>query len=169
MTELFWIGFRCISRQGLNMDFKMISQVSFRQFAAMSARTIPNHHKGSTHAATKMLQALNQFFGIDRTFETLLEDPSANAEPSHARDLSTILSDPFQLWSFSTRCPSRTNRFSKGNPKFIFEDDLGAEPLRFFLSWPNPCSTRLGSAPRPVPGHVFRVSARSNPDHAVND
>jgi len=151
------------------MDFRMISQVGFCQFAEMGARTIPNQDEGSTNAATKMLEALDQFFGVDRTCKTLFEDLSADGQSSHARDFSTILSDPFQVRCFSTRCPGWTNRFSKGDAKFIFEHDLCAEPLRFFLSLPNPCSTRLGSTPHPVPSHGFQAFARSNPCHAVND
>ena len=169
MTELFWIELRCIGRQGLDMDFGMISQVGFCQFAAMGARTIPNKDEGSAHTAMKMLQTLDQFFGVDRTFKTFLEDPSPDGQSSHARDFSTILSDPFQVRRFSTRCPGWTDRFSKGDAKFIFKHDLCVEPLRFFLSLPNPCSTRLGSTPRPVPRHVFQAFARSNPGHAVND
>lgn len=151
------------------MDFGMVSQVGFCQFAEMGAGTIPNEDERSTNAATKMLQTLDQFFGVDRTFKTLLEDPSANAQSSHARDFSTILSDPFQVRSLSIRCPGWTDRFRKGNPKFIFEHDLCAEPLRFFLSLPNPCSTRLGSTLHPVQWHVFQAFARSNPCHAVSD
>ena len=151
------------------MDFGMIRQVGFGQFATMGARTIPNEDEGSTNAATKMLQTLDQFFGVDRTRKTLLEDSATDGQSSHTRDFSTILSDPFQVRCFSTRCPGWTDRFSKGDAKFIFKHDLCAEPLRFFLSLSNPCSTRLGSTPHLVPRHVFQASARSNPYHAVND
>ena len=78
MTELFWIDLGCIGRQGLDMDFGMISQVGFCQFAAMGARTIPNQDEGSAHTATKMLQALDQFFGVDRTCKARLEDPATD-------------------------------------------------------------------------------------------
>ena len=151
------------------MDFGMISQVGFRQLATMGARTIPNKDEGSANVATKILQALDQFFGVDRTCKTLLEDPSTDGQSSHTRDFSAILSNPFQMRRFSTRCPGWTDRFSKGDAKFIFKHDLCAEPLRFFLSLPNPCSARLGSTPHPVPWHVFQAFARSNPCHAGND
>lgn len=169
MTELFRIDLRCIGRQRLDMDFGMMSQVGFCQFATMGARTVPNKDEGSANAATKMLQTLDQFFGIDRTCKTLLEDPATDGKSSHARDFSTILSDPFQVRCFSTRCPGWTDRFREGDAKFIFEHDLYAEPLRFFLSLPNPCSTKRGSAPHPVQAHGFQAFARSNPCHAVND
>ena len=151
------------------MDFGMVSQIGFGQFATMGTRTIPNQDEGSTNATTKMLQASNQFFRVNRTFKALLKDPSSNGQSSHARDFSTILPNPFQVRCFSTRCPGWTDRFSKGDAKFIFEHDLCAEPFRFFLSLPNPCSTRLGSTPHPVPLHVFQAFARSNPCHVVND
>lgn len=94
------------------MDFGMICQVGFCQFAMMGARTNPNQDEGSANAATKMLQALDRFFGVDQTFKTLLEDPSTHEYKSnnlggHAKSPKP----PFEK--------RRSSRISFGNSNLI--------------------------------------------------
>ena len=76
MAEFFWVDFRCIRRQELNVNFGMFGKVFLHQLAAMGLRAIPNEDKGSPDLATKMFQTLDQFDGIDRTFKMLLVDLS---------------------------------------------------------------------------------------------
>lgn len=139
MPKFFWIDFRRIGWQELHMDFWMAGEISFHLFAAMGARTIPNQDKRLTNVATKMLQALNHFFGIGRTFKMLLVDVACDGQARQCGNLPTIFSNPLQVRRLSARRPSRTHCFGKRDPKFIFKNDFCAEPPRFFLSYSNLC------------------------------
>lgn len=121
------------------MDFRMVEQIGFHALAAMGARTIPNQDKRLADAAPKMLQALNHFFGIDRTFKMLFVDFACDGQAGQCGNLTTIFSKPLQVRRLSARRPSRTHNFAKRDAKFIFKNDFCAEPPRFFLSCSNLC------------------------------
>ena len=80
VAKLFRIDLRCISRQELDMNIRMHGKILFHQQAAMSMRTIPNHHKGCSDVATEMFQSSDQLFGIDGTIKMSLVDFACNGQ-----------------------------------------------------------------------------------------
>jgi hypothetical protein len=168
MAILFRVEFWRVCWQILYMDFRMLLQKCFHQFGLMGARLIPDQDARAPYVAPKVFQPNQQFLGIDGPIEMSFVDPARNRQAGHRRCFPAKLGNPFQLGSLAFRCPRKADRLGIGVPEFIFKYDLGAEPLRFFLSLANPGSTRPGSIPHPVPLLSNLVSAHSSRDHPAN-
>ena len=164
MAILFRIEFGCISWQVLNMNIRMLLQKRFHDVGFMGTRSIPDQNERALDVAHKVFQSDQQFFGIDRAIKMPFVDLARNRQASHRRSFPAKLGNPLQLRCLAFRCPSETDRFGIGEPKFIFKYDLCAEPLRLFLSLANPGSTRLGSDLHLVQWLWGPVFAHSNPD-----
>jgi len=168
MAILFWIEFWRIGWQVLHMNFRMLLQKRFHDFGLMGPRLIPDQDERVFDVAHKVFQSDQQFFGIERAIKMSFVDLARNRQADQRRCFPAKPGNPFQLRCLAFRCPSETDRFCIGEPKFIFKDDLCAEPPSFFLSSATPGSTRPGSGLHPVPSLLCPVFAHSSPDHPTN-
>lgn len=169
MTVFFWIELRRIGWQILAMDLRMLSQISLGHPGTLRLRPIPDQNERATDPAADMLQTDQQFLGIDAAIEMALVDLAADRQSHHGRSLASIFRDPFELWGLPFGCPGKADRFNIGQAKLIFKDDLGAEPLRFFLSVASLALARPGSTLHPVRWRVRLAFAHSSPNRATSD
>ena len=116
-----------------------------------------------------MLQADQQFLGIDRAIKMAFENLAGDRQGHHRRSFSAIFTDPLELWRLPFWRPGKANRFRIGQAKLIFKDDLGAEPLRFFLSGANPGLARPGSALHRARWRAGPVFGHSSRGHVTGD
>lgn len=168
MAILFRIEFWRIGWQVLHLNLRMLLQKRFHDFGFMGTRSIPDQDERTFDVAHKMFQSGQQFFGIERAIEMAFVDLARNRQANQRRCFSAKLGNALQLRGLAFRCPSEADRFCIGEPKFIFKDDLCAQPLRFFLSSANPGSTRPGSGLHPVQSLLGLVFAHSSPAHPTN-
>lgn len=166
---LFRIELRRIRRQPFDLNIPLLRQVSLHNFSPMHRRAIPNQDERSPDPASEMLQSDDQLFSIDGTIEMPLVDLAANAQGHHRRGFAPITAVPFEQRGATHRRPGVGDLFGVRQAKFVFKDDLCADPLRLFLSWASPFATRPGSVLHRAPAPAFPVSAHSSPGCAAAD
>ncbi len=149
------------------MNFRMYLQIGLYDFSLMGTRLIPNQNEGTWNVAPEMFQSVQHFFGIDRTIKMSFVNLARNRQADHRRCFSTKSAQAFQLRGLAFGCPGEANRLRIGEPKFIFKEDLGAEPLRFFLSWANPALAKPGSTLHRAQWHADPVFEHSSPGHVA--
>jgi len=169
MTKLFRIDFRRIGGQVFLMHIWMIGQVGLHDFCPMDRRAIPNHDDGATNMSAEVLQASDQFFGIDRSIEMPFEDASRDGQTNHGRCLAAVLADAFETGRLAAGRPGEADRFGVGHAKLVFKHDFCAESPRFFLYAANPGAATPGSMLHRVPAPANRAFGRSTPAYAVSD
>lgn len=150
------------------MKIRMLFQVFLYHLGFVCAGLVPNQKDRFFDMTTEMFQSNNQLFGIHRTIKMAFIDFARNRQSNHGRSFPAILTDAFEDWGLATRCPGEADRLCIRQAKLIFKHDLCVEPLRFFLSWTNPCSTRLGSVLRHVLWLWDQVFGHSNPGHPAS-
>ena len=169
MTILFWIELGCIGWQVFTMNFGMLLKKSLHNFSLVGTRLIPDQDDRSVDMSQEVLQSDEHLFSIDRAVKMSFVDLARNRQTNHSGCFSAELGDALQSWRLAFGRPGEAGRFCIGKTKFIFKHDFCAEPPRFFLSWANPCSTRLGSILHPVQSLALPAFAHSSPTHPTSD
>jgi len=142
-------------------------QVLFHDAGAMSLRSIPDQDERFSDVTAQMVQSQHDLFGVDRAGEVAFVDLAREGQSGQGGHFPAIPAQASEQRRLATRCPGETGRLREGQAKLVFKDDLGAEPLRLFLSWASRGSTRPGRALRHAPWPGFPASARSSPAHAT--
>jgi hypothetical protein len=135
----------------------MVLQISFGDLAAVDPSTIPNQDDFARGVPAKMVQRFDKFLAIDRTFKMPFVDFAGKRQGHCRRQRSPFLGHSTKDRSFSCACPSSSQRFLKGETKFIPNYDFCVEPPRLFLSWTNLAATRLLPTLYPAPLLAARV------------
>lgn len=169
MTILFWIEFWCVSWQVFTMNFGMLLKKRLHNLSLVSARLIPDQDNRTADMPHEVLQSDDHLFSIDRAIKMSFVDLARNRQTNHGGCFSAELGDALQSWRLAFWRPGEAGRLCIGKTKFIFKYDFCAEPPRFFLSWANPCSARLGSILHPVQSLALPAFAHSSPVHPIID
>ncbi len=164
---LFGIEIRRIRRQPLDVNVRVLRQKSLDHLRPVHRRAIPNQNDGALNPPAKMFEPDNQFFGIDRTVEMPFVDLACDGQSHHRRGFPAIAAMPFEQRGPAHRRPGAGHGFGVRQAKFVFKNDLSADPLRLFLSWASPSAARPGSALHRAPTPAFPAFAHSIPGHAV--
>ena len=150
------------------MNRRMLLQKHFHDIGFMDTRAVPDENERSADMPSDMFQSYNQFLGILRSDQGRHgQGVAADRQSHHGRGLPAIFCDPLELGGLAFWRPSKAHGFGIGQTKLIFKNDLGAEPLRFFLSLANPFSTRSVSALHRARWRADPAFGHSSPGHAA--
>ena len=141
------------------MDFRVSQKAMVHLLTGMDPSSIPDQKEGTGNMVLKMFQSLKDLLTVDRSFKMPFVDFTRESKGHRRRQNPTIPANLSQDRSPSSTGPGRRRCFLKREPKFIPEDDFGAQPLRLFLSWVNRGPARPAPTLVPVPPPAARVAA----------
>lgn len=137
MTVFFWIEFGGIGGQEFHANFRMVGKIVLDFLAGMNSSSIPNQNDLAWKVSLQMVERFNDLLTFHGTLKMSLVDSARKGQCHGCRQSTAIIGDPSENWPFSFACPSRRQRFLKGETKFIPKHDFCAEPLRLFLALEN--------------------------------
>ena len=109
----------------------------------MDPSPIPDQDDFARDVSAKMSQCFDELLAVDGTFKMPFVDLAGKRQGYCRGQRPPFPGHSTKKGSFSDASPGGSQRFLKGEAKFIPKHDFCADSLRLFLSWANLAATRL--------------------------
>jgi len=159
------VEFGRVGRQPGEVPATMRDQPGGDDTMLVGEPAIPDEDDWTAHVATKVLEKpthlrpANVLPGIERKGEGELSAARRHDQRANPGDLLVRAGPHRQRRGHAAWYPGPAEHRQHHEPRFIEADEMGAEPAKFFLPWPNPRGSTRAPDDRCAPSRAVGVAA----------